>query len=1055
MKKNFTCHSGPDLSCKIRSKLPDSFYLLLSLCIILLGAPVFAQQQNTVRGTVLDEKGAPLPGVSIKVKGTGLGTVTSASGKFTINADKGTVLVFSFVSYASQAYTVNSQQQVQIKLIPVSSNLNEVVVIGYGTQKKATLTGAVSSVNNAEIITTKNENLENSLTGKLPGLRIVQNSSEPGDFNNSIDIRGFGSPLVVIDGIPRDNITRLDQNDIESISVLKDASAAVYGVRGANGVILITTKKGKKGALELTYSGTYGEQVPYGLPKPVGAVDYMTLSNELSAHNVNGGHVSFTPADIDAFKKGTKTSTNWYDAVIKRSAAQVQHNLSASGGNENTSYFISLGFTGQDGIFKSNDLNYKKYNVRSNLTTRITRNLTFELNLNGIMDEKDQPGQDAWYIIRSFWRQVPTQSIYANNNPAYLNNGQVDGSNPVAMSNSSVDGYKTFNNKWFQSSASLTYKIPKLSGLSLKGLYSYDYQLSNNKIYSQQYNQYSFDGSTGLYNAIVNQSPGTVLRQFYEYPSNLSQLSLNYAHTFKGANNITALLLYEQSNKSADNFYAQRELSLPVDQLLAGNSTNQVGSMDGNGSSDFYRQRNTAIVGRLNYDYKSRYLAEFSFRDDGSSQFGPGRQWGFFPAASVGWRISEEKFWKDNSILSIVNNLKFRASYGKVGDDGSAAYQYISGYYYPAQGGGNNTLPPGSVFNGTFVNGVSSKGLPNPNITWYTSRTFDMGLDAEVKNGLAGVTFDYFRRNRTGLLATELLSLPDVVGADLPQENLNGDRAQGFDFELNHHNHFGRFTYNAKATFSYVNTQNTNVVQARAGNSYLNWLSNSSNRNNNAYWGYGADGRYTNYNSILNSPVYVGRSTVVGDYRYQDWNGDGQADGNDLHPVARTGTPMETFGLALNGAYDGFDFSLLFQGTGKVDVSYFEQLNTPLWGGGSALSQFLDRYHPLDPAANPYDPKTVWVPGNFAYTGTVPDQSSLFNIQSAAYVRLKSAELGYTFPNQWLSAVGIKSARIYANGYNLLTLTKLKYLDPEHPSSTYGYLYPLDKIFSLGLIVKF
>lgn len=1054
MKKIFTNYGGRCHDAYHRVKLKKLLQLCLAGFLFLLLATPAIAQTSSIKGVVLDETKLPLPGVTVKLKGTTEGTVTNIDGQFSINASIGQTLVFSFLGYASQEVTIKDLKVITVNLAASSTRMNEVVVVGYGTQKKVSLTGSIATVSNQEIVATKNENVENMLTGKAAGLRVVQNSSEPGNFDNFIDIRGFGgNPLVVIDGIPRDNITRLDPNDVESVSVLKDASAAVYGVRAANGVILVTTKKGKKGSLEINYSGTYGWQVPSGLPKAVGAVDFMTLANELSMHNVNGGHLSYTDEQIQAYANGSKTSTDWYSPVVRKSAPQVQHNLSVTGGNENTNYFLSAGYTGQDGIFQSGDLNYKRYNVRSNISSRIGKNLTVNLNLSGTMDQKNQPYQDAWWIIRSFWRQVPTQSIYANNNPAYLNNGQVDGSNPVAMADADIDGYKIFNNKWFQSSIDLTYKIPGVDGLSIKGLYNYDYQMADNKIYQKAYNQYNYDANSNTYSAISNQSPSTIRREFYEYPTDLQQLSINYNHTFNKVHNVTALLLYEQSSRNADNFFAQRELSLPVDQLIAGNSLNQQGFMDGNGTSDFYKNTNKAYVGRLTYDYKSKYLAEFSFRDDGSSQFTLNKQWGFFPAGSIGWRVSEEDFWKNSSLGKIVDNLKFRASYGVTGDDSSLGYQFLTGYTYPA-GGGNNTLPGGSVFDGTFVNAVNDKGLPNPLITWSTSKTFDVGVDAELMNGLFGFSFDYFRRNRTGLLATEILSLPDVVGTSLPQENLNSDRTRGIDLEITHRNNIGAFNYSVKGTMGLTRTMNVTVVQSKAGNSYLDWRNNQNNRNTGTYWGQGAAGRFTSYGDIINSPTFVGRGALVGDYAYQDYNGDGVIDDNDVHPVAYTGAPLLTYGITLSGNYKGFDFNALFQGTGMVDVSYFEQLNTPLWGGGSALSQFLDRYHPVDPKADPYDPKTVWTPGNFAYTGSVPDQNSMFNIQSAAYLRLKSAEIGYTIPNKILSRIGVKGIRVFANGYNIATWTKLKYLDPEHPSSTYGYLYPLDKIFSFGVNVK-
>jgi TonB-linked SusC/RagA family outer membrane protein len=1059
MKEIFTYHGR---YCRIY--YPAKFKKVIQhgvLLFLLLLVYVSAIAQSGRTGVVVDEKGQPLPGVSIKLKGTPNGATTNIDGRFTINATTGQTLVFTFLGYNLQELAVSDQINIKVSLSPASTSMNEVVVVGYGTQKKATVTGAIASVTNSEIVTTKNENVLNSLTGKVAGLRIVQNSAEPGSFNNSFDIRGFGSPLVVIDGIPRDNITRLDPNDIESVSVLKDASAAIYGVRAANGVILVTTKKGKKGSIELNYSGTYGFEVPSGLPKSVGAIDYMTLVNENQLHNVNGGQVKYTDADFAAYASGAKQSTDWYTPVIKNRVPQSQHNLNATGGNENTNYFISMGITDQAGFLRSDDLNYKRYNLRSNISTKISKDLTVDLNINGIMDQKNQPYQDAWWIIRSFWRQVPTQAIYANNNPDYLNNGQVDGSNPVALSNSDVSGYKILNNRWFQSSVAATYNVPFVPGLSAKGLFNYDYYMSSNKIYQKAYNQYNYDANTKSYAAIANQTPATIQKQFYEKPSTLTQLSLNYDRAFKGGHNITALLLYEESERKEDNFNASRQLSLGVDQLFAGNSLNQIGSVDLGTDKDpqIYDIANKSIVGRVNYNYQSKYLAEFSFRKDGSSKFSPTRQWGFFPAASLGWRVSQENFWKNSSALSFIDDLKLRVSYGKVGDDSALAYQFLTGYTYPAKGS-NNQLPPGSVFDGTFVNGVQSTGIANPNLTWFNAKTYNAGIDLEALKGLLGLTVNVFRRDRTGLLATQSTNLPGVVGADLPQENLNSDRTQGFEIEVNHRNHIGSFNYFLKGNMAFNRTTNLNVVQARAGNSQLNWHNNQSNRYNNTFWGYGANGQYQNYQQILNSPQFVSRNTIVGDYVLQDWNGDGQITNDDVHPIAYsstvddTTTPLTTFGLTIGGSYKGFDFNMLWQGAADVDISYIEQLNIPLWGGGSALSQFMDRYHPADPKADPYNPNTVWIPGYYAYTGTSANTNSLSNIHSAAYVRLKSAELGYSLSPGIAKKIGIKGARIFVNGYNILTFTGLKNLDPEHPSSTYGYLYPLNKTYSLGVNVK-
>jgi len=1068
MKKIFTSR-GRLLSCPPKLKVLLSLPLAILVCLFMLmsATPAFAQG-GKVKGTVVDEKGETLPGVSITIKGTNYGTTTDVGGQFSINADKGATLVFSFLSYNTKEVVVGDEKTLKVALTPATSNLDEVVVVGYGTQKKLSLTTAVSSIASKEIETTKNENVENMLTGKIAGLQIVQNTSEPGQFDNSISIRAYGgNPLIVVDGVVMNNfnntggtgdnsqgtsniLSRLDPNDIESVSVLKDASAAVYGVNGGNGVILITTKKGKSGALQLEYSGTFGWQVPSNLPKPVDAIDYMTLSNQLSMHNANGGRITFTPADFAAYTSGAKQSTDWFDATFKKSTFQDQHNLTASGGNDNTTYMISGGFTGQDGLLVSNDLNYKRYNVRSNISSKITKNLTVNLNLSAIMDQTHAPITSVWWTTREAWRELPTQSLYANNNPLYPQNGSVDGGNPVAYSNSNLSGYNIQNNKFFNGMLSLEYKVPYVDGLSLKAMYSYNDQIQNNKAYQEQYNLYDYDASTQTYNASEKNSPSYVQRQYYEYPSNVDQLSLNYDHTFSGKHNVTALLLYEGIGQSADNFAAYREVSLPVDQIFAGNSLNQQATQDGT----LYNYAKNSLVGRLHYDFMGKYLVEFSFRNDESSKFAPTLGSVFFPSVSGAWNISDEGFWKNNHTLSFIDQFKIRGSYGILGDDSTPPYQYLQGYNYPA-GGANNQQPGGSVFNGNYVNAVAFTNLPNPNINFYKSHTFDAGVDLDAGNGLLGVTFDYFIRNRTGLLSSGGNVVPSTLGIGLPQQNLNSDRTSGFDFEVSHRNHIGKFRYNIKGTFSFARIQNVHVAESPQGNSYLDWLYLNSNRSEGINWGLGANGQYQNYGQIVNSPVYVGRGTVVGDYNYQDWNGDGQIDGNDNHPIAYTGTPKITYGLNIGGSYGNLDFNLLFQGTGFVDVSYIEQLNIPLWGGGSALTQFNNDWHPADPNADPYNPNTVWVPGYYAYTGTTANTGSLFNFQSAAYVRLKSAEVGYSLPKSVLSGIGVKGVRIYANGYNLFTVTKLKYLDPEHPSGTYGYLYPLDKLYNLGIDVKF
>ncbi|HEY9362761.1 MAG TPA: SusC/RagA family TonB-linked outer membrane protein, partial [Chitinophagaceae bacterium] len=397
-----------------------------------------------IQGKIIDENGNPLEGVSVKVKGQDLGTLSDATGAFTLDVPDNAILEISYVGYQTQEIPVRNRNNFNVVMKGSSTELSQVVVVGYGTQKKVNLTGAVSSIQGADVITTKNENVQNMIAGKIPGVRVTQNTSEPGAFSNNFDIRGMGSPLVIIDGIPRtnDDFQRLDPNDVDNISVLKDASAAIYGVRAANGVVLVTTKKGTKNKLELNYSGSYTRQIPSGLPKTVDAIQYMTLRNERAMHSVNGGSPIFNDQQFEDYRTGVKQSTDWYPLVFSNYAPQTMHNLNATGGNDKTTYYVGLGYQYQEGFFKSSNLNYNKYNVRSNITTKITDRLTFDLNLNLIMDEQDRPYQDSWWIIRSFWRQGPQIPAYANNDPTKPFHGLIEGDNPVSFMDEDLIGYK-------------------------------------------------------------------------------------------------------------------------------------------------------------------------------------------------------------------------------------------------------------------------------------------------------------------------------------------------------------------------------------------------------------------------------------------------------------------------------------------------------------------------------------------------------------------------------------------------------------------------------------
>ena len=1026
---------------------------LLSVLLfnVMVSIPAFAQ--NGITGRVTDETGQPVVGATVMIEGTNIGSVTDVDGFYSISADPGQTLLFSCLGYLTESSTVGTGSIINVRLQTDTKMLEEVVVVGYGVQKKATLTGSVANVGSNDIITTKTQNVQNMLTGKLPGVRIVQRTSEPGNFDMSFDLRGFGSPMIIIDGIPSDNLGLLDPNDIESISVLKDASAAIYGVRAANGVVLVTTKKGKgaKDKFNLEYSFYWGMQFPSHLPKPVGAVDRMTMLNEKTMHNFDDPHLTYTLDQIEAYRNGTAKEYDWYKATIKP-APQQQHSLSFSGNTERVSYYVNLGYMRQEGFYTTRDLNFQRFNVRSNIEAKISKRLTATLQLNGIMNERQKPYYNTMEVFKALWRTPTSEPIYANDNPNYPNAvlGAIIPS--TVLIDSEKTGYNIHNGKSFEGILSVNYEIPWVQGLNAKGLVSYDLTIDDDNSHKREFDIYNYDKASGTYNALHQQAPETIQRNYYQRYRTMMQFSLNYDRTFNEAHHVGALVLYEETVNQKDNFYALREMGIPLDYLIGGNAANQVGFMD---AGNLWKTVNKGLVGRVNYDYKSRYIAEFSFRYDGSSKFAPGHQWGFFPGGSIGWRISEEPFMKNSQALSFITNLKLRASYGLMGDENASNYQFMTGYDFPASSNYKEN-PGGSIFDGNFVQAVGFRSLPNQALTWYTVRTANVGLDADFWDGMLGVTFDLFQRDRDGLMATRATSIPETVGAAMPQENLESDRTMGFEIALSHRNKIGNdFYYNIGANVSMTRTMWTDRVRESFGNSWDYWRFCEEGRYTNIMFGHGEDGQYESWDEIVNSPVFVGKGTLPGDYRYEDYNGDGVIDGEDHHPIATNSIPQMYYGLNLSAAWKGFDLDLLFQGAAMSHVAYPEMFNEPLMWNGNALEQFLDRWHPTDPEADPYDPNTQWESGYYAYTGTKMDQSSLHAAEDASYLRLKSVELGYTIPQRITRKIGVEKARIYVNGYNLLTFSSLKYVDPEHPNSEWGYVYPLNKTVNVGLNIVF
>ena len=523
----------------------STFLTILGLC--LAGVMSYAQNTIAVSGTVKDGAGEPVIGASVMVKGSTTGAATDIDGKYTITVPSDAVLEFSCIGMTSQEVNVNGRTVINVVLTDDSNFLESVVVVGYGTQKRGSLTGAVAGINSGELMKTKTENPQNMLTGRVPGVRVWQTSAEPGTYSANMDIRGLGAPLVVIDGVPRtvSDFQRLTPEDIENVSVLKDASAAIYGVRGANGVILVSTKKGQEGKAKVAYNGSYTIQTPSKMPELMNAYDAMTIYNEQSMNKLTGGNIVYSEADFEAFRNGTRRETDWNSLVIANTAPQTQHDLSISGGSERVQYYVSMGYIYQEGFFKSGDLNYNKYNLRANLTAEVLKGLHFNLNVSALQDKRHTPYTSSVNIIRNYWKQGVLYPAYADDANTMLNYDGLDlEQNTVAMMTSDISGYRTYEQKNVTLAASLEYDfgtaVKQLQGLKLKGMFSYDYRQDDNEAFRKEYYLYAKNSVTGEYEQklFADSSPNNLRKDTYSKWQTLSQVVFNYNRTFASKHEI-------------------------------------------------------------------------------------------------------------------------------------------------------------------------------------------------------------------------------------------------------------------------------------------------------------------------------------------------------------------------------------------------------------------------------------------------------------------------------------------------------------------------------------
>jgi TonB-linked SusC/RagA family outer membrane protein len=992
------------------------------------------QKKNIVTGKVLDKNGQTMVGVTVLIKGTQKAVLTDMNGNFNIElADKKATLVFSYIGFLTQEYKLAGENTVNIVLVTSIKSLDEVIVVGYSTQKKANLTGSVSGVSSTQLQDRPIMGLANALEGTMSGVTIVSNNGQPGKDAGTINIRGIGTlnntnPMIVIDGVistPTD-MNAINADDVENISVLKDAaSASIYGSRAANGVIVITTKKGKKGSVQVTYSNYFGKQTATALPDDLPSWQAATLYNQALANE--GKNAQYTAAQIQKFKDGSDPynypNTNWQKLFYNGSGFQQNHYLSLNGGNDKTQYLFSLGYFDQDGLTKKT--NTQRYTTRLNLNSIVNNRLTIFANISYTYQPLEEP-QSSYPGVSSFSqviRQVNRISPmvpykYANGNYGYI----ADGS-PMAWINSpSFNDQKAYN---LQGITGIDWEI--LTGLHFKPSLAYKLIQDQNEKFIADIQYYNSAGTPTLY-----QGPNSAT-DFYDNSTVVTpQAILEYGLKL-GDHNFKALAGYSQEYTKYTSMqgYRQGFLNNSLSALDLGSQTGQTS----NGTS--YERALRSYFGRVNYDYKSKYLLEANLRDDASSIFSPSNRWGLFPSASGAWRVSEEGFFAP--IKSVVSNLKLRGSWGQLGNQNiSSNYPYI-----PTISSGQNY-----VFGGVDASGIAPVNGTNANIMWETTTETDFGLDANFFKDKFTLSADYFIKKTDDILFN--LPVSATYGLTAPSQNTASVQNKGFEFSLGYHDTKGDFNYSITANASFITNK---VTSLGAGGSPQ--ISGSTITNIglpiNSFWGYQTEGIFQTQAQVnAHATQNMGGPTGPGDLIYKDQNGDGKIDGKDKVYLG-SHFPKATFGLNLTLGWKQFDLTGFFQGAAGVkNIISGAMLGQNGNNSTKPTSALLDSWSAQNTTAS--FPR-LWV----SYQQNDPGRNpSSFWIRDASYVRLKNLQLGYTLPLKWSNALHIQKLRIYYSGQNIVTFTKFyKWVDPEAPLGESGYDYPQVKINTIGLNVTF
>jgi TonB-linked SusC/RagA family outer membrane protein len=1007
--------------------------------------------QKTIKGKVTDAKGEPLPGATILVKGTKNATNTDFDGNFTIEvADSNSILVVSFTGFLTKEIAVtDAVDSMNIQLQEENQALNEVIVVGYGTQKKASSTGAIASLKGAVLTQNASANVSNGIAGRMSGVIANNRSGRPGDDSSTLLIRGFNSfgggtsPLVVVDGIPDRDLNRINPDDIESVTVLKDASAAIYGVRSANGVILVTTKRGKVSAPTIKFDGSYGIQQLSRMDEKVNSWQYMTYYNELNANN--GTTLPYAQSEIDKYKAGNDpnyTSTEWLKETYRKDAPQANLSISVNGGTEQVKYFFSGQYLNQESNLRESDEKYKQFNLRSNIDVNISSNLKVNLDIATRKEDRTYPAISIGSIMHETVSTYPFIPAYWKN--GLPSSGVANGRNPILLS-SSAAGYDKVINLIVNPKIGFDLKLPKITeGLSLNGYAAFDYNVRSQKKFTKPWDAYSYDKTNDSYNNVKNSTAITsVLQDEQIINQNTYFIKLAYDRKFD-KHGFNAFIGYEQTttDKTQTTAYRRDLLSDQLDQIFTGSTVGQ------NATGSAYQDGRESYLGRLAYNYDNKYLAEVSARYNGSFNFPSSTRWGLFPAISAGWKISEESFFKDN--IKGIDQLKIRASWGKMGNDDLSEkiddILYMNQYLFLTRYQLLSSMPKkpqqsytyfGSDY--TLNNGIYLSSTPNPNITWEVQDSKDIGFDISFLDNRLTATFDYFSNKRSDILTARNASVPLYTGLALPKENIGETVNRGTDWSVNFAQTKTEFKYNIGFNLTYAQSEvlfrdeapNIPEWQKSTGKAVDSWLV------------YQTNGIYRTQADVDNSPHFEGAKP--GDIWVKDTDKDGSITSNDKVRIPESATPKIAYGIPMRAEYKRVSIDLLWTGQSMAKQMILSQaqgsiVSPPTW-------LYDDRYTVDNPnskypvAFNDSDPRN--------------NIDADFWLRDASFFRLKSLEISYVLPENILAKYGILNTRFYAGGTNLFSIDHMKKynLDPETNNKT-GVIYPQTRIFRIGLSIE-